>query len=47
MQRLWGQRFRAAAGLLLGAELYVLPVAPAILSPVFVRTVFQRSRHGP
>jgi hypothetical protein len=37
MQPLWGQRFGAAAELPLGAELYVMPVAPAILSPVFVQ----------
>jgi hypothetical protein len=33
-----GRFFNGAAELLPGAELYVLPVAPAILSPVFVRT---------
>jgi hypothetical protein len=32
-----GRFFNGAAELLLGAELYALPVAPAILSPVFVR----------
>ncbi len=33
-QPVWGQGFGPAAELPLGAELYVLPVASAILSPV-------------
>ncbi len=41
---LWGQRFGAAAELPLGAELYVLPVAPAILSPMFVRAASSTER---
>ncbi len=43
-QGMWGQRFGAAAELPLGAERYVLPVAPAISSPVTLPTASSTER---
>ncbi len=43
---LWGQRFRAAAELPLGAELYATTVAPSILSPVTLPTASSTELNG-
>ena len=40
MQPLWGECFGAAAELPLGAELYVVPVAPAKIAGVRTSRVF-------